>query len=211
MGEPKSKSQKAEQDMRYQRRINVAFFIILVFLTIGVWRIPTLIKIHTAPDITKSFMQRNGQIDSQTVYGFARTIWEAINYCEHDCGQEYLQAIDKYSSYITKNCQHDLRSHFDTTRNLYTYRSRQLLPTEKVIFSTDNIKQQSSDLWYVKLEYNLKDEVNGVIIRDNMMLYPLKVIRSNKPLKVNDQSLEIDCYFNEGPVVLEARPVKPAN
>lgn len=205
MSVPKNKQRAAQQQIRYQQRINIVLFILLGVLAIGIWRIPSTIKVHTAPDVTKAFVQKNGEIPLHAVYGFARVLWESLNYCEDDCGKEFLPTLEKYKPYITKSCQHDLRNHFESSGNLYNFRSRLLLPTEDTMFSPDKIQKVTDNTWYVKLEYNLKDDVGSVITRDNIMLYPLKIIRSDKPLSINPLGMEIDCYFGNGPVVVEQR------
>ncbi len=208
MSLPKNKQKSSLQENRYLKRVNAVFFILLLFLAIGVWRIPTMLTIYTAPDISKSFVQKNGDIPLHSVYGFARVFWESLNYCEEDCGKEFLPTLKKYKAYITQTCQHDLEKHFKESGNLYNFRSRLLLPTDDVLFDPANIKQVSSNMWYVKLKYNLKDYVGSVLTRDNIMLYPIKVIRSNKPKSINPLGMEINCYFGKGPVVLEKRPTK---
>ncbi len=205
MSNPKNAQQKQLQEVRYHRRTNLVFFALLLFLAVAVWRLPRTIKVHTAPDVTKAFVQVNGEIPAHAVYGFARVLWESLNYCEEDCGKEFLPTLEKYKPYITKACRHDLKSHFESAGNLYRFRSRLLLPTQDSLYSKDKIQQVSSNTWYVKLKYNLKDDVNTVETRDNIMLYPLKVIRSDKPLSINPLGMEIDCYFGDGPVVVERK------
>lgn len=205
MSVPKNKIQQYEQELRYHRRSNALFFIVLLILAVAIWQIPRTIKVHTAPDVTKSFVQRNGEIPPHAVYGFARVLWESLNYCEEDCGKEFLPTLEKYKAYVTKSCQHDLQQHFTSASNLYRFRSRLLLPTEDSLYSEDKVQQVSSNSWYIKLKYNLKDDVNSVATRDNIMLYPLKIIRSDKPLSVNPMGMEIDCYFGNGPVVIERK------
>lgn len=205
MSIPKNKQKVALQEIRYHKRINIVLLIVLAILAVGIWRIPTTIKVYTAPDVSKSFVQKHGDIPLHAVYGFARVLWESLNYCEEDCGKEFLPTLEKYKAYITKTCQHDLKSHFQQSGNLYQFRSRLLLPTEDTMYSPDKIQKMSDNTWYVKLKYNLKDDVASVVTRDNITLYPLKVIKSEKPISVNPLGMEVDCYFGEGPVILEQR------
>ncbi len=208
MSTPKNKQQSGAQEIRYHRRLSVLYAFMIGGLAVAVWRLPSTLRIYTAPDVTKSFVQSSGEIPPHAVYGFARVLWESLNYCEEDCGKEFLPSLEKYKAYITKTCRHDLQRHFENTSNLYQFRSRLLLPTEDSLFSEDKIQQVSSNVWYVKLKYQLKDDVNNITTRDNIMLYPLKIIRSDKPLSVNSLGMEIDCYFGDGPVVLERKPIK---
>jgi len=73
------------------------------------------------------------------------------------------------------------------------------------MYSSDKIRQISSDAWYVKVEYELRDLVDGTETRKSLMLYPLRIVRSDKPRDVNPFGLDVDCYFDDGPVVL-SRP-----
>lgn len=205
MSIPKNKQKVGLQEIRYHKRINIVLLIVLAILAVGIWRIPTTIKVYTAPDVSKSFVQKHGDIPLHAVYGFARVLWESLNYCEEDCGKEFLPTLEKYKAYITKTCQHDLKTHFQQSGNLYQFRSRLLLPTEDTMYSPDKIQKMSDNTWYVKLKYNLKDDVASVVTRDNITLYPLKVIKSEKPISVNPLGMEVDCYFGEGPVILEQR------
>ncbi len=207
MSEPKNKVEVQRQENRFLKRIIIVFFVIIIFLGIGIYRIPTNIVVYTAPDVTKAFSQKSGSVPPNAVYSFARILWESINYCEEDCGKEYPEKLDKYSIYLTKSCKRQLKNHFSKNKELYSYRSRLLLPTDNTMFTQDRIRQMSSDSWFVKLEYNLKDDVKGHVTRDNIMMYPLNVIKSNKPLTVNPIGLEVDCYFGDGPVLLKKKEV----
>lgn len=208
MSLPKNKHQRDLQDNRFLKRIIVALFVMLVFIGIGLWRIPTLIKIHQAPDVTKAFIHRADDIPAYAVYGFARVLWESINYCETDCAKDYPKQLETYKAYLTKSCYRDLENHFSSNMSLYSFRSRMLLPSENTVFNEKNISQVSNSLWHVKLEYNLKDDVEGLMTRDNLMMYPLKIIRSAKPLTQNTMGMEIDCYFGDGPIILEKKEVE---
>lgn len=198
----KTREQQQLQESRFFKRTIVLLIFVIAIFGIALWRIPSQLVVHTAPDMTKAFKQKAGEVPSYAVYGFARNLWESINYCEEDCSLEYEGKVNQYRNYITKSCHLDLLSHFANKKSFYTYRSRVLLPTENTIFRPDLVKQVSNDSWFVKVEYILKDDVKSIDIRNNRMLYPLKIIRSNKPLSVNPVGLEVDCYFGEGPVLL---------
>ena len=173
------------REIRFLRRALFGMIIAVGVLGVAFLRFPRLIEIHTAPDISKSFTQKI--------------------YCAEDCGEEYPQRLKDYSPYLTRNCYRDLNEHFRRNRGLFNFRSRLLLPTENAMYSSDKIRQISSDAWYVKVEYELRDLVDGTETRKSLMLYPLRIVRSDKPRDVNPFGLDVDCYFDDGPVVL-SRP-----
>ena len=200
--QPRRKDEQLAQEGRFKNRI-IWFLLLMVGLSLYKFATyPDAIPVYTAPDISRAFLQKSGDVPNETVYGFARTLWETLNYCAEDCGEEYPQRLKDYSPYLTRNCYRDLSDHFERNRSLFNFRSRLLLPTENAMYSSDKIRQISSDAWYVKVEYELRDLVNGTETRKSLMLYPLRIVRSDKPRDVNPFGLDVDCYFDDGPVVL---------
>ncbi|EHM53335.1 PFL_4703 family integrating conjugative element protein [Cardiobacterium valvarum] len=195
-------TQESAQYIRFQNRVIAALFILLLLFAAAYWRFPKQIVTYLPPDVSKGFVQRVGEVPPATVYGFARTVWEELNYCATDCSEDYPKHLDDYAAYLTANCRAELKRHYEGNRGLYGYRSRMLLPTDNARFSEDRVRQTSNDSWQVALEYALLDQVNGREIRNTVMSYPLKVVRSGRPLAVNQLGLEVDCYYGDGPQVL---------
>lgn len=210
--EAKNKLKAHLQESRFLKRIIVVLVLLLFVLAYAVYTIPRQITVYQPPDVSKAFLQEQGNVPLETVYHFARLLWENINYCEEDCAQEYLGQLDKYSGYLSKDCKRQLTNHFKQHRGSYQYRNRMLVPTEdpkENLFSEDKVERISSNLWYTNLTYILKDEVRGLDVRNNKILYPLKIIRSNRPRAVNPLRLEVDCYIDkQGPRLIEKREQK---
>ena len=72
------------REIRFLRRALFGMIIAVGVLGVAFLRFPRLIEIHTAPDISKSFTQKIGEVPPATVYGFARTLWETLNYCAEE-------------------------------------------------------------------------------------------------------------------------------
>lgn len=204
----KRKDREPEQIIRYQNRIIALLFAVIAGLLVAYWRLPKQLWVYQPPDVSKAFVQRVGDIPPSAVYGFSRTLWEALNYCEKNCHKEYPERLARYRAYLSSSCYFELENHYQKNQSLYGYRNRTLLPTENAVFSTSRIRQMSSDSWFVRQEYLLRDQVNGVTVRESLMEYPLKIVRSSRPIDVNPLGLEVDCYFDRGPMVLEEHEVK---
>lgn len=204
----KRKDREPEQTIRYQNRIIALLFAVVAGLVVAYWRLPKNLWVYQPPDVSKAFVQKVGDIPLASIYGFSRTLWEALNYCESDCHKEYPERIARYRTYLTDSCYLELENHYQKNQSLYGYRSRTLLPTENAIFASSRIRQMSADSWFVRQEYLLRDHVNGVTVRESLMEYPLKIVRSSRPIDVNPLGLEVDCYFDRGPVVLEEHDIK---
>ncbi|MBS9781381.1 MAG: DUF2895 family protein [Gammaproteobacteria bacterium] len=199
--QPKNKNEDYKQDIRIRNRV---IFILLMMLSYALFKFanyPNQLSIHTAPDISKSFVQKVGDVPLQTVYGFSRTIWETMQYCVDDCAKEYKENLNNYRNFLTPACYQELNDHFDNNQQLYTMRSRRLLPTEESGFSTERVKKVADGLWYVYQQYLLEDDIGGIKTRKQIMEYPLKIISSSSPTINNPWGLEIDCFWDDIRVV----------
>ncbi|MDO4643124.1 MAG: DUF2895 family protein [Cardiobacteriaceae bacterium] len=204
----KKSAKEGERDIRFLHRCIIALIVVNVLLAVALWRLPKQMTVFIPPDVTRAFIQKADEIPPHAVYGFARTLWENLNYCNDDCANEYPEKLHQYQNYLSKSCQQELQIHFERNRSLYSYRSRVLVPTENAMYSPDSMQQLSTDTWLVKLEYILKDNVNGSLTRDNRVMYPLRVIKSYRPVDVNPLGLEVDCYFDKGPQTIEQYEIK---
>ena len=127
----KRKDREPEQTIRYQNRIIALLFAVVAGLVVAYWRLPKNLWVYQPPDVSKAFVQKVGDIPLASIYGFSRTLWEALNYCESDCHKEYPERIARYRTYLTDSCYLELENHYQKNQSLYGYRSRTLLPTEK--------------------------------------------------------------------------------
>ena len=199
----KNKFKENDAYIRFLHRAIIGLIVSLGIFGFAFFRMPERIVVFSAPDLNRVFEQKANEIPRHAVYGFARTIWEVINYCEKDCREEYPERLQRYSAYISRNCLADLENHFNTNRELYAYRNRVLLPTENAMYHEDMVQELSRDAWQVSLEYILKDEVGGSVTRYNKVRYPLRIIRSDRPLDTNPFGMEVDCFFGTGAETLE--------
>lgn len=203
----KNLGKESNRDIRFLHRAVFVLLLVIVLLATALWRMPKQITVYTPPDISKSFVQHTNEVPLETVYGFARTLWEALNYCESDCADEYPETLKRYGNYLTTSCYTELYEHFTNNTDQYRYRNRLLIPTDKSIFDMSRIRKMSDDVWFVRLPYVLRDQVKGIQTRNNEMEYPLKVVRSFRPLNENPIGLEIDCFFGGGPKLIEQHEI----
>lgn len=205
--QPKNKNERQLQSSRIKDRV---IFILLAMLAYAIYKFanfPSSLTVHTAPDISKSFVQKVDDVPLQTVYGFSRTIWETLQYCVDDCATEYPKNLDKYRAFLTPACYRELGEHFSKNRHLYTMRSRRLLPTEESGFAATRVKKAAGGMWYAYQQYRLEDDIDGIKTRQQIMEYPLKIINSNAPTIANPWGLEIDCFWDDVRVI-EYKPLK---
>lgn len=197
----KNKNEEQKQELRFKNRIIFVLLLIVAFSMYKFATYPSQITIHTAPDISRSFVQKVGDVPKTTIYGFARTLWETLNFCETDCTVDFPKKIETYKEFLTKACYKELKNHFDFNKRLYSGRTRRLLPTDNSIFDLSRVEQISSATWVVNLEYMLDDDINGITTRKQIMNYSLEVSSSQVPTQFNPWGLAINCHSEEPKVV----------
>lgn len=197
----KNNIENSNQEIRIKNRI---IFIQLLIIVLALYKFSTYPKqltVYTAPDISKAFVQKADDASLHTVYGFSRTIWETINFCEKDCYEEYPQQLERYRGFLTKACYTQLSDHFRKRRDLYDMRSRRLLPTDASVYSAERVKKVANGVWYTYQQYLLDDDIGGIETRKQIMEYPLKVVSSGVPTISNPWGLSIDCFWEEVKVI----------
>lgn len=199
--QPRRKDEQLAQDGRFKNRLIV---FLLIMQAVALWKFstyPSQLDVYTAPDISRAFVQRVGDVPAGTVYGFARTLWETVNYCEKDCRSEYPAALNKYNAFFTKSCLKDLNDRFARQAEFFDARARRLLPTDNAVSDLSKVSKQSTELWHLVLEYQLDDDINGVTTRNQIMQYPLKIVHNSVPTQYNPWGLAIDCFWEEPRVI----------
>ncbi len=193
----KNKNEQQLQEIRIKNRI---IFLLVLIIALALWKFATYPKqltIYTAPDISKAFVQKVDDVPLTTVYGFTRTLWETMHYCQEDCNKEYLDNLQRYRAFITQKCYRELSEHFQSHKDLYRLRSRMLLPTDESGFSTERVKKISNGLWHTYQQFLLEDDIGGIKTRKQIMEYPLRIVTSQTPTINNPWGLAIDCYWDE--------------
>lgn len=193
----KNKIENNNQEIRIKNRIIFIQLLIIAFALYKFSTYPKQLTTYTPPDISKAFVQKVGDVPLQTIYGFARTMWETINYCEADCTAEYPKKLEKFRSFLTKSCYTELSDHFEKSGDLYEMRSRRLLPTDDSGYTTDRVKKITNGQWFTYQQYLLDDDIGGIRTRRQIMEYPLKVVISEVPSIYNPWGLSIDCFWDD--------------
>ncbi|SUO96672.1 DUF2895 family protein [Suttonella ornithocola] len=198
---PKDNKEKMAMEGRIKNRIIFILLSIIAFALYKFSTYPHQLVVYTAPDVTKGFLQKPEEVPETAIYGFARTLWESLNYCKESCATEYKENLNRYRAFLTNQCYTDLNSRFDRQIDYMGSRARRLTPTENAVFDISRVKKITPELWYVVLEYTLDEDINGVTTRKQIMQYPLKVTFSHSPTQFNPWALSIDCYWQEPSVV----------
>jgi integrating conjugative element protein (TIGR03746 family) len=190
---------QSQQELRFRNRIIGLLFLLLAFLGIGLWRIPTLFNVFVPPDLTRPQFVRPNEIPTSYVYAFAKLLMEALNYCPEDCARDYGRNLAGLRHFLTPSCYQDLAMHRERNGSLYEFRSRKLLPAGDEVFNPEKVTRLDHNVWEVRVEYLLEEHVKGVETRNRRYHYPVRVVRYDVPVERNPYQLAFDCYIPPGP------------
>lgn len=200
MPEVKTETSQLQQGLRYRDRIIVLLMALLALLGIGYLRMPTLLRVHVPPDLSRPQIIKPNDIWPINVYAFAEDLMVKLNYCPRDCGADYEKNLADYRDFLTPRCLAELGLHRKNLASTYDNRTRRLLPTGDEIFNPEKVQHIGRDVWEVQLEFMLEEHVVGVEIRNKRYRYPLRIVHApGVPLSKNPFQLAFDCYLPPGP------------
>lgn len=199
MSKPIDKSKLQQQEIRYRDRIIFALLVILVIFAGAYIRFPQTIEVHNIPSLENKLTTKIGYMPPSSVYSFAIMLWETINYCEADCGTEYVANLNRSRPFLTEACYFELKNHAEKNKQLLQNRSRQLTMLDNTIFDFDKVKQVNKDAWVVTETFGYDETVGGnrLSLRKFNMKYPLRVIRTNVSENFNPYQLQLDCFADK--------------
>ena len=199
MSKPLSALEAVKQDVRYRDRIIIGLMVILVLIASALVMIPTQISVYHPPDLSQNGQTtRIGEVPPSTVYAFAATFFERMMYCKDDCGQDYPNALISMKTYLTPECFNQLKDHYEANTGLYKNRTRSINADETDAgFRFEKVKQVDRSTWYVTENYFLQEHVRGTPVRQTLMRYPLRIVKSNASTQLNAFQLQLDCFYEE--------------
>jgi integrating conjugative element protein (TIGR03746 family) len=199
MSKPLSILEMLKQDVRYRDRIIISLVLMLVLLSAAFVRMPNQISVYHPPDLALNGQTtRIGEVPPSTVYAFASTFFERLMYCKNDCGEDYPNALINMKTYLTPGCFNQLKDHYENNLGLYKNRTRSINADENDIgFSFDKVQQINKKTWHVTENYILSEHVRSMPVRDVLMRYPLKIVKSNASTQINAYQMQLDCFFDD--------------
>lgn len=199
MSKPLSILETHKQDIRYRDRMIIGLIMITILLAAALVRIPTQLVVYHPPDLSQSGkITKIGEVPPSTVYSFATIFFERLMYCKDNCGDDYPKALMSMKTYLTPQCFNQLKDHFEANVGLYKNRTRSIQAYDQEVFFTfDKVKQINDRTWYVTENYYLDERVRGTALRETLMKYPLKIVKSGVSTQINAYQLQLDCFYEE--------------
>lgn len=177
--------------------IGVLFFINL--LTFIGWKTsPSRLRVYIPPNISSGTWVKPGDIPPSTVYAFSFQIFSAINTWSTGGSTDYLKNIHSYKNYLTPEFFRELSLDYHTRKGTGGLERKRIMASVlNDPYSPDQVKYLGSGTWLVNMPLHIVETVNGSVVKDVNMDYPLLVSRLHESIQNNPWGLVLDGYKTE--------------
>ena len=175
--------------------------VIIMALWIGWMRMPSTITVHIPPDLRSGAVMALNEVSPANVYSFAFYIFQQLNRWPNDGAEDYGKAIYRIAPYLTPSFRQHLIEDMDTKAKhgelANRVRSLQAIPGEG--YEERRVDILGNEAWIVWLDLELKESVKGMLVKQTVIRYPLRVVRYAVDAEANPWGLALDGYATVGP------------
>ncbi|MBY8168159.1 TIGR03746 family integrating conjugative element protein [Vibrio fluvialis] len=141
------------------------------------------------PDLSRGGLIKVNEYPNQTVYAFAREIFQQTMRCESDCAEEYPKKVAMFRNYYTEPYWHELKQKAEAEKGRNRGRVRYV--QEVGFFSDDKVTRLGNDTFKVELTVNEVEYIGVKKVRDAKVIYPFIVGAVNIDYQKNPWKLQI--------------------
>jgi integrating conjugative element protein (TIGR03746 family) len=162
----------------------------------GLITAPRDLTLHIPPDLRSGATLKPGDVPEPNVYAFAHYIWQQVNHWSRDGDKDYGAAIYRMQAYLTPSCREWLERDLVTKANNgeLSLRTRALQEIAGHEFEESRVRTLSDGAWRVEVDYEIKETVRGVAVKETGVRYPLRVVRFDADRERNPFGLAVDCF-----------------
>lgn len=175
--------------------------ILLIICTaffIGWATAPSRLTVYIPPEVQNGSTIKAGTIPLPLIYSFAYELWQEINYWPQDGNTDYKKNIQDFWPYLTNQFKAELLTEYeDLKKSNQLQRVRHVEGLSGAAYQTSNVRKIDNDTWEVNLKMRLTEYKNNQVIKDIVVLYPLKITRVNLSPRQNPYGLAIAGFTSE--------------
>lgn len=168
------------------------------------------VRIHIPPDLRMGAVIKANDVQPAHIYAFANTVFQQANHWEN--GQaDYGQQLFSVSPYLTPPFMDSLKIDMDLRgkNGELSERARTIQPLSGQGFEERRVVVLSEDTWLVWLDYNIREYVKGIEVKNVSIRYPIRIVRYATDMETNPWGLALDGYSGDGPKVMKAHQPLP--
>jgi integrating conjugative element protein (TIGR03746 family) len=159
------------------------------------------VRIHIPPDLRSGAVIKANDIGPANVYAFAQYIVQQANHWPDDGSKDYGMQIFRLSPYLTPRFRSFLTADMAMRgkRGELSGRTRliQIIPGHG--YEERRVEILDDSTWIVWLDYDIKEYVRGMPVKQVSIRYPVRVVRHDVDPESNPWGLAVDGFAGEGP------------
>ncbi len=193
-----------QQTSRLKSRIIFGQLVLMIIMAIGWTAAPSNIRLHYPPDLRSGGTMGIDEISESEVYVFAGYILQQLNNWKTNGEKDYQNKINLLRSYFTPSYQTDLQMDYDNRLKHGELRNRVRnwsLSSEAIYNEAFVVKLGNS--WLVWLDVEIKEYVNGGVVKNLRLRLPMQVVRYDVDPESNPWGLGLN-----GPAGYQAQPIE---
>ncbi|OGT35654.1 MAG: integrating conjugative element protein [Gammaproteobacteria bacterium RIFCSPHIGHO2_12_FULL_37_14] len=178
----------------------IALLIVMnLFLAIGLMSAPNRLRVYVPPDLSHGAMINPEHIPKSVVYAFAFQIFTSINSWSNAGSTQYEKNINSYRNYLSASFYQELqKDNTDRAANGELSRDRIMSGASGMGYKPSDVTVLGDGTWLVNMHLQIVETLEGSVIKNVIMDYPMLVSRVNASISVNPWSLVIS-GFNQQP------------
>jgi len=135
-------------------------------------------------------------IPKSTVYAFAYQIFTAINTWTDSGQADYEKNIQAYKDYLSVRFYQKLQTDYQHRReNGALSRQRMMSGVTGMSYTPADVKSLGNGTWRVNMHLQIVETVNGSVVKNVIMNYPLMVARVHESIQVNPWGLALAGFY----------------
>jgi len=154
-------------------------------------------SISIPPDTRAGALVKPGVKQPENVFAFTTSVFMSLNSWGENGQKDYPDNIKKLLAFITPNFRNELVDDMNKKNKAGELQgiTRQLSLPAEYVFDSDTVTVLNSNEWVVKLPLEIKEYVDGQLIKDIEVLYSFRVKRMRTNVAKNAEQIGIDSFY----------------
>jgi len=190
---------KLAQDLRVMKILvaaNGMQFVIIIGLLICLASIPTRFTFHIPPDLSNGATLHADKIPNAYVGDFSFYVWQALNHWQDNGSVDADTNLANYGPYLSPSFRYSFSNQIKALEEGGDIQGR-VKDIEPVSGIDPQVTKIDAHTWEVLLTVRETEYVNGILVKDKEIQYPMKVITYNGDAQTNQYGLVLDGFFSD--------------
>lgn len=155
------------------------------------------LSISIPPDLRAGALVKPGEKNPENIFAFTTSVFMSLNSWGENGQKDYPDNVKKLLAFITPNFRNELIDDMNKKNKAGELQgiTRQLSLPAEYVFDQDTVTVVNSNEWVVKLPLEIKEYVDGKLIKDIEVLYSFVVKRMRTNVGKNAEQIGIDSFY----------------